>query len=84
MTPLDKLLEAEVPLDSRLVDQVLLAVGFIREEPVGKFRSWKHPDDPNVLTYREEPSGQVVYSKYLRRIKRHLGKVTGRGPVNHP
>jgi hypothetical protein len=63
------------PLNGRLLAQGLQDIGYLSVGRKGKARSWKHPLSATMLTYREQPSGEIDWQDELDKIERHVRRV---------
>ncbi|MDZ4259644.1 MAG: hypothetical protein U0974_03860 [Gemmatimonadales bacterium] len=68
-------LSTGTPVAGADVAHGLREVGYIPVGAVGKARTWKHPECPVVLTFREQPDGLINWSEEIDKINRHVCKV---------
>lgn len=74
MTEAEQVMAADGPLDYGLAARVLQEVGSQEQGRQGRYRSFKHPGHPGVVTLREWPPG-VCQRKYVKKLQSHIRMV---------
>lgn len=74
----EEFVQQDGDLDVHYTAQFLLSCGYQHDQEwrEGRYRTFKHADNPKMLTFREWPDGRIIH-RQADRVRKHVRRTFG-------